>query len=70
VAPALYRSWIGGPLFPQLIALPWLGNLLWPKVYDFDMLDLTREFYELFLGYKMSDKEILTLLEWPVEGEV
>ena len=62
VAPALYHSWIGNPLFSQMIGLPWLGYLIWPEAYDFDILGITREFYELFFGYKMTDDEIIKLL--------
>lgn len=64
VAPGLYHSWIGSPLFVQTILLPWLGNFFWPNAYNFDMVQLTREYYDLFFGYTMSADEAVTLLGW------
>lgn len=63
VAPALYHSWFGGtPLFPQIIGLYWLGNLLWPNIYNFDMVRVAKEFYEIMFNYNLTDDEALELL--------
>jgi iron complex transport system substrate-binding protein len=69
VVPALFHSWIGSPLLVQTILLPWLGNLLWPGVYDFDLVELTRGFYDFFFNYKMSDDEAVTLIGWNARGD-
>ncbi len=66
VAPALYYSWVGcPPLFPQIIGLPWLGNKIWPLVYNYDMVKMTTEFYNLFFNYSLSSDEAVQLLGFP-----
>ena len=63
VTPALYHNWFGSPpLFPQTIGLMWLGNLMWPSVYDYDMVAKTKEFYNLFFNYSLSDEDSIKLL--------
>jgi iron complex transport system substrate-binding protein len=63
VAPALYHSWFGPlSLFPQTIGLLWLGNLLWPDIYNYDMVQKTKEFYGLFFNHALSDDEARELL--------
>jgi len=63
VAPALYYSWVGGPpLFPKIIGLPWLGNLMWPSIYNYDMVKIATEFYDLFFNYALSGDEAVQLL--------
>ncbi|MCQ2566439.1 MAG: ABC transporter substrate-binding protein [Clostridia bacterium] len=40
----------------------WVGNLLYPEVFDYDMNKVTKEFYSLFYHYDMSDEEVAKLL--------
>jgi iron complex transport system substrate-binding protein len=56
--PSAFYSWFGSPpLFIQTIGLLWLGNLIYPEVYDFDINEKAREFYGLFLGRELSVSE-------------
>lgn len=75
VPRALY-SWMEPPfLFAQIIGVLWLGNLLHPNIYDYDIYAEVKEFYRLFLGYEFgrdlgdlgsvsADEEISHLLSW------
>ena len=40
----------------------WVGNLLYPEVFDYDMNKVTKEFYSLFYHYDMNDEEVAKLL--------
>lgn len=50
------------PSVNQVLGLEWLGNLLYPSLYNFDMIERAQEFYSLFWGYSLSDEEARTLL--------
>jgi iron complex transport system substrate-binding protein len=62
VAPTLLHSWIGSPIFLQAIGILWIGNFIWPNVFDYDLLERTREFYSLFYNYEITDNEAAKLL--------
>lgn len=40
----------------------WLGNLLYPEIFDYDMAEVTKEFYSMFYHYELSEEEVETLL--------
>ncbi len=62
VPEALY-NWMGRPpSINQLIGIYWLGNLLYPDVYDADVRQKAKQFYELFFNYQISDDELDILL--------
>lgn len=50
------------PSVNRIIGLKWLGNLLYPEVFDFDMVSEAREFYRLFWHYDLSDLEAREIL--------
>lgn len=50
------------PSLNTLIGMRWLGNLLYPDVYDFDMKAEVKRFYALFYHYQLSDQEAEELL--------
>lgn len=57
-------NWMGKPpSVHRVMGILWLGNLLYPDVYNYDIVGKTREFYELFFGYKLSDQEVKKLME-------
>jgi len=62
VAPALFHSWFNSPLLVQVIGLPWLGKFIWPSAYDYIMIKMAQEFYDLFFEYALSNDEALQLL--------
>lgn len=50
------------PSVNQIIGMKWLGNLLYPELYDYDMVSEVKKFYELFWHYPLSDEEAQKLL--------
>ena len=50
------------PAANRIIGIKWLGNLLYPEVYDYDMVEEVREFYQLFYRYELTDQEAQELL--------
>lgn len=61
--PQTPYNWIGRPPGPnRLIGIPWLGNLLYPDVYDVDVDSHVRGFFDLMYRYHLSDEELDELL--------
>lgn len=61
--PAEPYNWMGRPpMVNRVIGIKWLGNLLYPEIYDYDMKKETKDFYKLFYNYDLSDAEITELL--------
>lgn len=56
-------EWMDKPPSVQtLLGVLWLGNLLYPHIYDFDMIATAQEFYQLFWGYALTEAEARELL--------
>ncbi len=51
------------PSVQRVLAVKWLGNLLYPDVYDYDMTAEAQEFYSLFFHYDLTQEEAQALLE-------
>jgi iron complex transport system substrate-binding protein len=51
------------PSVLRLMGMVWLGNLLYPDVYQTDVEQEVRDFYKLFFDRQLSDEEIAKLLE-------
>ena len=57
-------SWMGRPPAVQcVLGVLWLGNLLYPEAYNFDMTEKAQEFYSLFFNYKLTEAEVFELLK-------
>lgn len=57
-------NWMGEPpSINRVIGLKWLGNLLYPKVYNYDMVKETQEFYSKFYHVKLSNEQAKELLK-------
>ncbi len=50
------------PSVQRVLALKWLGNVLYPEIYDYDMVAETQTFYRLFWHYELTDSEAKLLL--------
>lgn len=50
------------PSFMRFLGLKWLANILHADIYRVDIVKETGEFYKLFLGTSMSDKDIRKIL--------
>lgn len=49
-------EWLDRPPSVQtVLGLQWLGNLLCPDIYDFDMVQCAQEFFKLFWDYDLSE---------------
>ncbi len=51
------------PSVNRILGLKWLGNLLYPEVYGYDIAKETREFYQKFYHYNLTDDDITYLLQ-------
>lgn len=62
--PATPYSWIARPPGPnRIIGIRWLGNLLYPEVFDYDIKEEVKEFFSLFYRYDLTDEEITEILQ-------
>ena len=56
-------NWMSGPpSVNRVLGIWWLGNLLYPELYDYDIVAVAQEYYELFLHYDLSTEEAEALL--------
>ncbi|MEG1448403.1 MAG: ABC transporter substrate-binding protein [Oscillospiraceae bacterium] len=50
------------PSVNQILGLQWCGNLVYPEVYDYDMKKVSKEFFDMFYHYDLTDEEYDLLL--------
>lgn len=61
--PSLPYNWMCmPPSVNRIIGIWWLGQVVYPEVYDHDMVAVAQEFYSLFWHYELSDAEAQELL--------
>lgn len=61
--PNLPYDWMSSPpSVNRILGIWWLGKLLYPEVYDYDMISVAQEFYSLFWHYDLTQEEAETLL--------
>jgi iron complex transport system substrate-binding protein len=61
--PAKPYEWCNKPPSVQtVLGVLWMGNLLAPDIYDFDMAMRAREFFLFFWGYDLSLAEARELM--------
>ncbi len=61
--PNIPYCWMSSPpSVNRVIGVLWLGNLLYPELYDYDMVSKAQEFYKLFWNYELSGEEAQELL--------
>lgn len=51
------------PSVNRILGIKWLGNLLYPEVFHYDIKDEVKEFYKKFYHYELSDGELEDLLK-------
>ncbi len=57
-------NWMGRPpSINRLIGIKWLGNLLYPDVYQYDMVKEAKDFYTLFYHCTLTDDQANSLLK-------
>ena len=57
-----YNRMGGPPSIQRLLSMIWLGNLMYPDVFDYDIDDRVKEFYSLFFRYDLTDVELDDLM--------
>lgn len=56
-------NWMGKPpSVHRIMGIWWLGNLLYPDIYDYDIVEKAQEFYKLFFDYELSEQEAKELM--------
>jgi len=61
--PNLPYNWMASPpSVNRLLGVWWLGNLLYPDMYHYDMVAKAQEFYQLFWNYDLTEAEARAML--------
>ena len=61
--PYLPFSWCDRPPgINRLIGVQWVANLLYPQLYDIDLLEVTKEFYSTMYWTELSDEQAQEIL--------
>lgn len=61
--PGLPYDWMSSPpSVNRVLGIWWLGNLLYPELYDYDMVQVAREYYGLFWHYDLTEEEARQML--------
>lgn len=61
--PSAPYNWLGfPPAVNRILGVKWLGNLIYPEIYPYDMVKETKDFYQLFYHYDLTDDEAKDLL--------
>lgn len=50
------------PSMNRIIGIWWLGNLVYPEVYDYDIAGKAQEFFKLFYDYELTEDEAADIL--------
>lgn len=50
------------PCVQRVLGILWLGNLVYPELYDFDMVEKTIEFFDLFWDYDLTEEQAREML--------
>jgi iron complex transport system substrate-binding protein len=62
-APNGPYNWMGSPPSIQhLLSMIWIGNLMYPDVFSYNIDDRVKEFYSLFFHYDLTDTELNELM--------
>lgn len=61
--PNLPFCWMSNPPSVNMVlGVLWMGNLVYPDLYDYDMVAKTQEFYKLFWNCDLSEEEARDML--------
>ena len=56
-------NWLGRPPGPnRMIGVRWLGNLIYPEVFDYDIEQEVKDFFSLFYRCELTDAQVQELL--------
>lgn len=51
------------PSSNRILGIKWIGNLLYPDVFDYNIKEEVKEFYDKFYHYQLNDEELDALLK-------
>ena len=51
------------PSVNRILGIQWIGNLLYPEIYDYDMKEVVKEFYYEFYHYDLNEEELDEILK-------
>jgi len=61
--PDLPYNWLSSPpSLNMVIGIWWLGNLVYPEIYDYDIKEVIYEYYDLLWNYQLTDDELTDML--------
>ncbi len=61
--PGMPYNWLSGPpSLNMLLGVRWLGNLLYPALYDYDMAAETKRAFKILWNCELTDEETAALL--------
>ena len=61
--PSLPYNWLSSPpSLNMLLGVWWLGNLLYPQYYDYDMVEKAQEIFKLLWNYDLSEADARAML--------
>ena len=61
--PGSPYGWLSGPpSMNMILGVWWLGNLIYPEIYDYDMSEMTQEIYKTLWNYDLTADEAAALL--------
>ena len=61
--PSMPYNWLSNPpSLNMLLGVWWLGNLLYPQYYAYDMVEKTQEMFRLLWSYDLSADEARAML--------
>ncbi len=62
--PGTPYCWMSGPpSVNRILGIWWLGRLVYPDLYDYDIVAKTQEYYKMFFDYDLSEEEAAAMLE-------
>lgn len=65
LAPTVPFGWIDRPpSLNRVMGLKWLPMLFYPEIFDRELRNVTRDFYELFYHVTPTDEELDRLIAW------
>jgi iron complex transport system substrate-binding protein len=63
-------DWLDRPYsIARLLGIQWVGDLVYPELWDIDIKETTKEFYRLFYHCELSDAQLEGLMQHAVAGD-
>ncbi len=61
--PSSPYNWMGmPPSINRFLGMQWAANILYPDVFDYDMYEVAKEYYDLFYHYELTKEEFQNII--------